>query len=240
MKKILLISLAFISITANAENWLNKSKIIASSKEAYSLKSTCEQISGETCYDLGDYPSSVYSEVDSEVDDYLKPIYSKNEIQSCSTIQICDSIHAAKTCVINGDRSVKNYELMQVYCTRFLAYEKKTIKIIELDQSKLSAYTTQKNIETVARQKEAGIQAALKRIECGKRVIGLLVLRNSVKTLTTSNIAQINSTYAPIKGLIDTGSLNTAKEQMALIVPDGTLITTDDKNDLIAEIEKCL
>jgi uncharacterized ubiquitin-like protein YukD len=239
MKKLLLIA-AIFSIQAHAENWLNHSKVKSGSIEAYSLKSDCERISNETCYDLGSYPSSVYSEVDSNIDDFNKPVYSKNEIQSCATNEICDSIHASKVCSDSLEYSIKNYDLNQVYCSRVIGYETKAIKIIELDSAKLSAYQAQEIFKTQARQKEQVIQFALKRIECVKRVIGLLVLRNSTKVLTTANIAQINSTYAPIKGLIDTGSLNTAKEQMALIVPDGTLITVDDKNDLISESDKCL
>ena len=240
MKKILLF-ISYLALTnCYAENWLNHSKILNASKEAYSLKSDCERISGEKCFDLGNNPSSVFSEIDVEVDDTLKPNYSKSETESCLSFDDCDSKFAVKSCLDNQESPIKNYDLLQVYCSKFTGYDKKLEKSIGLDSVKVSALNAQKAIDAQAATKEAGIQFALKRIECGKRVIGLLVLRNSTKTLTTANVAQINTVYAPIKGLIDTGSLITAKEQMNLIVPDGTLITQEDKDELVQEITKCL
>lgn len=238
--KYLIFSFLLFSNLAFAENWLNHSKILTASKEAYSLKADCERNSGEKCFDLGNNPSSVFSEIDVEVDDYTKPNYSKSEIESCLSFDDCDSKFAVKSCLDSLENPIKNYDLLQVYCSKFAGYDKKLEKSIGLDSVKVSALNAQKAIEAQAATKEAGIQFALKRIECGKRVIGLLVLRNSTKTLTTANVAQINTVYAPIKGLIDTGSLITAKEQMNLIVPDGTLITQEDKDELVQEITKCL
>lgn len=240
MKKILLISLAFFTVTVHAENWLNHSKIKSGSVEAFSLKSDCERISGEKCFDIGSLPSSVYSEVDELIDDYSKPNFSKSEIETCTTNANCDTKFLAKVCTDLLEYKIKNYDLKEVYCTKLTGYDQKLQKTIALDSVKVDALNAQKAIDLLASQKEAGIQGALKRIECGKRVIGLLVLRNSQKVLTTANIGQINTVYGPIKGLIDTGSLVTAKEQMLLITPDGTLITEADKNDLVAEITKCL
>lgn len=240
MKKLLLLSLTVLSLSAQAENWLNHSKIKSGSVEAFSLKSDCERVSNEKCFDLGNYPSSVYSEVDESVDDYTKPNYSKSEVETCTANENCDTKFLEKVCTDSTESKIKNYDLLEVYCSKFIGYQKKLQKTIGVDSVKLSAFNSQKALALIASQKEAGIQGALRRIECGKRVVALLVLRNSQKGLTTSNIAQINTVYAPINGLIDTGSLATAKEQMLLISPDGTLITEDDKNDLVAEITKCL
>jgi hypothetical protein len=199
--KYLILSFLFFVNVAHSENWLNDTKILASSKEAYSLQSDCERISQEKCYDLGAYPSSVYSRVQVQVDDISKPIFSGQEITG---------------------------------------YEKKTIDSIAIDSSKLSLWKADQLTLAAAKDKESSIQAALERIECGKRVIALLVVRNSVKQLSTTQVASINNIYAPIKGLIDTGSLVTAKELMLSISPDGTLITEEDKSDLVNEITKCL
>lgn len=238
--KYLILTILFFSVTVHAENWLNHTKILNASKEAFSLKSDCERISGERCFDIADLPSSVYSEVDESVNDYTKPNYSKSEVETCTTNANCDTKFLEKVCTDLTESKIKNYDIREVYCSKFLSYDQKLQRTIALDSVKLDALNAQKAIDLLASQKEAGIQGALKRIECGKRVIGLLVLRNSQKVLTTANIAQINTVYGPIKGLIDTGSLVTAKEQMMLITPDGTLITEDDKNDLVAEITKCL
>lgn len=202
MKKILFIISYLVLNVCYAENWLNHSKIKSESVEAYSLKSECEKISGEKCYDLGLYPSSIYSEIDIIIDDYSKPIL--NELNEVT------------------------------------GYEKKSEKSIQLDEAKLSTWQSQEAIKTSERAREMAIQTALARVDCGKRVIGLLIVRNSTKSLTTAQVGQINSIYSPIKGLIDTGSLITAKEQMQAITPDGSLITQEDKDELLAEITKCI
>lgn len=238
--KYLILTLLFFTDLTYAENWLNHSKIKSGSIEAYSLKADCERVSGETCFNVGDYPTSVYSEMDEEIDDTAKPIYSKSETESCLSESNCDLVFSTKTCSDLTESPIKNYDLLQVYCSKWIGYEKKLQKTIALDSQKLTTWQSQKAIEASERAREVAIQTALKRIECGKRVIGLLVVRNASKTLTTAQIGQINTVYAPIKGLIDTGSLVTAKEQMQAITPDGLLITTEDKNDLIQEITKCI
>lgn len=223
-----------------AENWLNHSKIKLESKEAYSLKLDCEKNSGEKCYDLGDYPAGIFSEIDIEVDDNSKPIYSKNEIQPCSSVETCQAINATKQCSITGESPIVRLDTMEVYCSRFVGYEKKLEKTISLDQAKLSAWESQEAIKAQARQKEDGVQLAIRKIDCGKRVIALLVLRNAPKGLSTAQIAQLNSVYAPIKGLLETASLVTAKEQILAVNADGVLITEADKTDLANETQKCI
>lgn len=240
MKYLILTVMCFLSLNLHAENWLNHSKIKSGSIEAYSLKSDCERISGERCFDLGELPSSVFSEVDEEVDDTSKPIYSKSEMVSCVSKANCDLIFLTKVCTDSTESLIKNYDLLEVYCSKWVGYEKKLQKTITQDAQKVSAWESQKAIEATGRAREMAIQTALKRIDCGKRVIGLLVVRNSTKSLTTAQIGQINSIYSPIKGLIDTGSLVTAKELMTAITPDGVLITLEDKNELLEEITKCL
>ena len=74
-------------------------------------------------------------------------------------------------------------------------------------------------------------------MEWGKRIIALVLVQNSKKVgLTNSQIAQINGTFAQIKGLLDTGSLNTAKDAITAISPDGVLVTQEDKDIYLAEI----
>lgn len=239
MKYLILTLLLFTKISF-AENWLNQTKIKSGSGEAYSLKADCERISGEVCFDLGGNPSSIFSEIDIEVDDNSKPIYSKNEIQPCVSDASCDLIFLTKTCTNPQESLIKNYDLQEVYCSRFLSYEKKLQKSIALDSQKLSAWQTQEVVKNQAGQKEAGVQVAIRKIDCGKRVIALLVLRNAPKGLTTAQVAQLNSVYAPIKGLLETASLVTAKQYIEATVADGVIITEADKVDLANETQKCI
>lgn len=239
MKKILLICVSLISINASAENWLNDSKILSSSIEAYSLQFDCEKVSGEKCYELGSFPSSVYSRGYIEVEDYNKPTYTKSQIEPCDDIAECNLIHASKVCP--SDRTlINNHDQLQVYCSKLVGYEKKSEPTIILDTQKLQVFQAQNAVDLLVRQKEAGLQIALRKIDCGKRVIALLVLRNSSKVLSTSQISQINNSYAGIKGLLETASLNTAKEAILATVPDGVMITEGDIADLANETQKCI
>lgn len=237
MKYLFLIMLVFTT-TLHAENWLNHSKIKSGSIEAYSLKSECERISQEECFDLGEYPSSVYSEIDVEVDDTSKPIYSKNEVQSCQSSEECEAIHVSKVCS-NGESSIKNLELMQVYCSKFLSYDKKTIKSIGLDQTKLAAYNLELQNKASIQAKESAIAYAQKLMACGQRVIAYMLVRNQPKQLSTAQVDLLVQTYAPIKSLLETGSLTTAAEKIEAVIADGVVITESDKTALINEINSC-
>lgn len=239
MKKYLFLILSFFTLTASAENWLNHSKIKSGSIEAFSLKSDCERISQEKCFDLGDYPSSVYSEIDVEVDDNLKPNYSKNEVQACANEAACDLIHASKTCIDPLESSIKNYQLLEVYCSKFLSFDKKLIKSIALDPVKLSAYQAEQTTKATLQAKEAAIAYAQKLMACGNKVVAYMLVRNQPKALATSQVDTLVQTYAPIKGLLETGSLTTAKEKIAAVVADGVVVTEADKAALIAEIDLC-
>lgn len=240
MKKYLFLILSFFALTASAENWLNHSKIKSGSIEAYSLKSDCERISGEKCFDIGEYPSSVYSEVDVEVDDYSKPNYLKTDTQSCLSESECSAKFLSLVCTQSDYEKIKNLDLLQVYCVKLAGYEKKNEKTIQLDSQKLSAWQSQEANKATERAREMAIQASIKRIECGKRIIGIIVYRNSLKSLTTAQVGQLNTSYAPIIGLISTGSLITAREAIQAHVPDGTVITEQDKTEALAEADKCI
>lgn len=239
MKNFLILSLLLFSANIFAENWLNHSKILMASKEAYSLKQDCERISQEKCFDLGDYPSSVYSEIDLEVDDNSKPNYSKNEVQSCANEAACDLIHSNKACADQEESSIKNYDLLEVYCSKLISYDKKLIKSIALDATKLSAYQAEQTTKATLQAKESAISYAQKLMACGNKVVAYMLVRNQPKALTTTQVDQLVQTYAPIKSLLETGSLTTAKEKIAAVVADGVVVTESDKTALIAEIDLC-
>jgi hypothetical protein len=87
---------------------------------------------------------------------------------------------------------------------------------------------------------EDSIRQAKKLRDCGGRVMDVLLVRNSTKGLTTAQVKQIVATYAPVKALLETGSLNSAKEEILAVSADGLLITEEDKTALIAEINSCI
>lgn len=162
--------------------------------------------------------------------------YSKTQITACLNEADCYSKITADYCFemvndvqVNHGRAIVAADFTEVYCTKPL-----------FDSAKKTARLAQEATAQAERDQEALIDQALTRMNCGRRVIGLLLLRNEPKGLTTGQIKQMNTTYASIKGLLETGSLLSAKEEMQLVTPDGTITTDGDKTALIARIDKCL
>lgn len=84
-----------------------------------------------------------------------------------------------------------------------------------------------------------GVTKAINDQACGGIVKALMVYRNSNKDLTQGEKMQILSDYAAIEGLLDTGSLDTAKAQILGITPDGRRVVQADIDALAAKIDEC-
>lgn len=212
MKYLILI---LISFSAFGENWMPHSKILEGSISAHQLKASCEAISGEECFDVADYPSSVYSEK-----------IQKYEVQSCETEDECQEFLELKSC----KDAIKNLDLMEVYCTK---------KIIVLDEIKVSAYEQSLLDIEIKKQKEIAIQQSLKSMECGKRVIAQISVANDLRQLPIDQVIQQSSIYNPIATLLERGALKSAKASIAQIVADGTIVREEDKALAIQAIEEC-
>lgn len=196
----------------------------------------CEGYCAEITKDFNCNYSEIYEEL---VDDKSKPVYSKSEIEACEDQSDCESKNLTKSCL-----DVEEYVLMsdgysEIYCSKLLRYEQKKsgIKTIVVNEIKRDAY---ESLKLEKETQEAAIKMAMKAINHGQRVIALLIVRNASKGLTTAQIGEMNLTYAQIKGLLETGSLLTAKEKIELITPDGTIVTEADKTALVSEINKFL
>lgn len=237
MKLIFSLLLVLFVLNSYAENFTSISKL--GTNQAFQLKAECERVTNEECYDLGDLPHSVYSVTTIKVDDYKKPIHAKADTQSCLDQEDCDAKFVALVCSKNNYEKIKNYDLLQIYCTKLAGYEKKDKQVISLDSEKKAAYDLSLVQKQAEQLEESKIQIALKKIDCGKRVIAKLVVLNSVKELSTSQIATMNGTYATIKTLLETGSLETAKIAIESAVADGTIILKSDKTELVKTLESC-
>jgi len=230
--------LILFSITAQASNFIPVSSIINSNGAGYSLLSDCQKASGENevCVDIADQPISTYEVYTYQVDDETKPNFSKNNIEICLSIEDCQEKIKTKSC-LNSEYPIFTPEL-ELYCTKIISYEQKTMKSIRQSATLLSAYIAQKALKEADELQEQKLQEKIKLIDAGKRVIALLNLRNESKALTGEQIAQMVSTFAQIKGLLETGSLKTAKYAISQVVADGVVVTNEDKTALIAELDK--
>ena len=237
MKFLILLILTIFSLSSFAENWTSINKL--GTHQGFQLQQECERVTGQECFDLGELPDSVYSVTQIDVDDYKKPIYTKNQVESCSDISDCDAKFVALVCIEKDESSIKNYDLLQIYCSKVVGYEQKKKDVITLDSVKKSAYDSEQIAKSQESYENFKISVALKKMDCGKRVIAKLVVLNSTKNLTTEQIATMNGTYSTVKTLLETGSLETAKASILGTVADGVVILESDKTELVKTIDAC-
>jgi hypothetical protein len=240
--KLLFLSL-FFSITSMASNWMPVSKIQPGATQAYQLESDCMK-SGEQCLDVGDEPGLVKegfaSLTDVMGDDVENPIWAaESEVESCSGQEECYSMRASKVCSGEPGMQIFVDEIYtKVYCTKVVGYQQKAVaKALVKD---LVGWSAHKAAKASAAALEAGISQAQALRQCGERVMALMLVRNQPKGLSTAQVKQLVAAYASIKGLLESGSLVSAKEEIQAVSADGVLVTEGDKSALVAEINKCL
>lgn len=155
----------------------------------------------------------------------------KADVIPCTDEQDCDSKFLSHQCSDSEYHSIKNYDLLQVYCIKVIAAG------VKEDPVKKASFEAQEQLRKI---EESEIRAALRAMSCGKEVMAIMSIKNSKKGLSKGQVKQIVNTYSEIKALLETGSLVTAKDEIAAIIPDGILVTNDDKDALINKINSCL
>lgn len=236
MKK-LIIALLF-SLTAQASNFIPVSSIVNNTQAGYSLLADCQKASAldEVCVDISNNPIKTYETYTYLADDETKPNYSKSSIEICNDIEDCKLKIQSKVCTA-PEYPVFTAEL-ELYCTKIISYDQKTMKSIRQSQTLLDSYNAAKVISDADALQESKIQEKIKLIDAGKRVIALFNLRNETKNLTGEQIGQLVTTFNSIKGLLETGSLKTARYAISQVAADGVVITEGDKTALVAELNK--
>lgn len=202
-------------------------------------KAKCETQYSETCFDIKSTKNASYSEIiDEMVDDYSKPVNSKNEIEACSDQTDCETKNASKVCADSEESVFMAADYSEIYCSKLLRFEQKLSgrKIVSANETSKASYDAAKIAEAT---KEAAIAMAARAIACGKRVISMLVVQNASKSLDTTQIKAMNVTYASIKDLLETGSLTSAREEILAQPVAEPLVTQTDKDVLVAELDAC-
>lgn len=200
------------------------SKINNCSKTDYSSPSLCQEQEGEVCFKIPNDSGEcgIFK---------LQNIYGsiKFDQETCNGQINCEALLTNKVC------GVSRYPLIdaiysEVYCVELLGKEIviDTILKSQKDAAKL-----------VKAQFDTQIGVIKKARECGSMAINLLMLRNQSKNLSNAQKKAMAKTTIDIKQLLDVGSLDAAKEEIAALISDGVLITDSDKSTLITEISNC-
>jgi len=250
MKYLILFLLTF---NCFASGYMSKAQMIRSDKNTssswYATTAECSKFHADCSPYPDNYNWETYSYQNTSVDDKTKPNYSKSEVQTCTDSTDCQA--KLEAIVSNGSGSgtgcidpaespvkVLNSTPKEVYCTKFLGtYQQKIVSLLKEDAAKKAAYDTAQAATTAS---ENAIASALKAQAWGKRVMGLMMVRNASKSLTTAQKVSLINTYSTIQALLQAGSLQAAKDEISNVTADGTLVTAGDKAALIAEIDKYL
>jgi hypothetical protein len=219
----LLIIILLVSLSSLASTWMPVSVIQSKGSTSYALEADCLTSSGEQCLDLGQDPEMVKLGFATVENDWGP----ESEVETCDDEISCQASLQEKVCPGSLQKFIDaNYT--KVYCIELIG--KKLIKDISGWQSHLS--------------QQSALNGAIRKAtflrECGGRVMSLMLVRNQPKQLTTVQVKDLVATYASIKGLLESGSLVSAKEEIQAVAADGVLVTEADKEALSKEIDSCL
>jgi hypothetical protein len=234
--------LLLISFSTLAGNFVSPQIVDAVKPQAYELEAECERIEQEHCVDIANNPVKIYESYVNQEDDLLKPIY-----EAASNVTPCASTIACSELLPNlcGPEYMAVYRALEVgfeaYCTKLLGYEQKNVKRIRISAAKDALWQAEKLIIAQKAAYSAADAQAQKAMDCGKSTQRLLLIRNAQKSpaLDTTQIKALVALSAPMKALLDTGSLVSAQEEIASFEADGVVITEADKTALIQHINGC-
>jgi len=213
-------------------------------KTVYTKQAKCEQVEGQPCFDVSNKDPRWHEAVVQTVDDQSKPIYKpKYNLKACSTANDCQTKMSAEgqDYCQNGDMMA--YEKNQVmpgysyFCYGITGYEQKQQTVL-VENSDLKAQVLA--AEQEKKQLEEQIAERRKKIAFGQRMIAYMGVLNDSKNLSVAQSQQFLQEVAPVMQLFQAGAIETAKDAISGITPDGTVITQADKDALLAEVNSYL
>lgn len=155
----------------------------------------------------------------------------KEEVESCINETDCQEKLASKICSTQEAEKVYTLEPNEVYCT-WLRKEG-----LYANQTKMDAYNSAK-AEKISQENE--LKERLEMIEKGKELVALMANRNAKKGLTPDQIPSLLSTYREVNEALSSGSLQTAQYLVSQVVPDGVIMSQEDKDFALAKIAEYL
>lgn len=240
MKLFVLFLTLFISVSTLAQNFVSPRIVDAVLPQAYQLKAECESREAEFCVDLGNNPVKVFESYLNPEDDLSKSLYeAASNVTACASHEACSAL-LASLCLPTHEALYRVIEGgFEAYCTRLVGYEQKDVKRIRISEVKALLWEAEKVLLAQQAALAAADAQASKAMECGKSAQRLLLIRNAPKALSTAQVKSLVAATASMKALLDTGSLNSAQEEIAAFTADGVIITEADKTALIQHINGC-
>lgn len=104
----------------------------------------------------------------------------------------------------------------------------------------LEAMDVEQDAVRVENATRKAIDAELENIKFGQRLLAKITIGNKAKSLTKQQRKQMSIDFSQIQALLGSGSLDLARDEIAVIVPDGTAITQADIDGLLSDIDAYL
>lgn len=158
--------------------------------EFFPKKSTCD-LAYDDCIPYPEiYNCLTDSEQDTNVDDWTKPIYSKNTETACAGEIDCREVADLLNCPLD-ERGLTYEPWIEAYCSSYpmpTGYQQKTILVIREDAAKKAVYNaiqlTKSNAETLRKNRVSQMRILISKLKMGqnlttdeRRVLDLLLIK---------------------------------------------------------------
>ena len=116
---------------------------------------------------------------------------------------------------------------------------------IDLEENEVTKYFHPSNFSIEQKDISAELaeqaleQAIQKKINCGEATIKFIAKNNVKKQLTIEQRRTMVQTYSSILDLLKSGSVDIAKADIQAVNADGTIVSEQDKTDIVAFITAC-
>lgn len=116
---------------------------------------------------------------------------------------------------------------------------------IDLEENEVTKYFHPSNFSIEQKDISAELaeqaleQAIQKKINCGESAVKFIAKNNVKKNLTKSQRKQMIKTYADILDQLKAGAVDLAKEDIQAVSADGTIVSEQDKTDIVNFITEC-
>ena len=95
-------------------------------------------------------------------------------------------------------------------------------------------------IEILPFTSEVAIEDAINaKVKCGQDTIKFIAKNNVLKGLDNAQIKSMAMTYSTVFSLLNAGAIDTALIDINAMIPDGTIVTYEDKTKIINFINTC-
>ena len=155
---------------------------------------------------------------DDAIGSIVSKTYTEYESQDTGETQVVTDIDTGK------ETTVPVYKQVEVQVTKYFHPSN-----FSIEQKDISAELAEQALE----------QAIQKKINCGESAVKFIAKNNVKKNLTKAQRKQMIKTYADILDQLKAGAVDLAKEDIQAVSADGTIVSEQDKTDIVKFITAC-